>query len=113
MAEPAKAKKALGDDYPITISDLKPDVTSCTCDLGDTITFTAKGQSCIVYFEGLPLGIPLNISNTVGEVVYANIADHIVHWGVEVWTPGKSRKNLGGGSTPYRIHIGSTDGGNT
>jgi hypothetical protein len=112
MAEAAKAKRVLGDNYPIAINNLVPDVRSCECGPGDSITFTATGQSCIVVFEGLPLGIPLDTSNTSGVIVFADSPDHIVHWGVEAWTPG-AKLGVGSGTTPYRIQIGSTDGGNS
>lgn len=112
MAEPGKARTTAGDNYPIVINNLTPSPTDCECDEGDTITFTATGQSCVVSIKGCSLGIVLETSNTAGITVSADAADD-VHWGVGAWTPGAAKGPLGGGSTPYRIQITSTDGGNT
>jgi hypothetical protein len=111
MAEPAKARTAVGDNYPITINNLRPSETDCECDTGDTITFTATGQSCVVSIKGCALGIILETSNTAGVTVSADAVDD-VHWGVDAWNPAASQGPVGSGTTPYRIQITSTDGGN-
>ncbi|HXO00179.1 MAG TPA: hypothetical protein VN881_13975 [Candidatus Acidoferrales bacterium] len=110
MAEPAKARTSVGDNYPITINNLTPSETNCECDEGDTITFTATGQSCLLSFKGCALGIILETSNAAGITVSAD-AEDLVHWGVEAWTLGAGQRPVGGGSTPYTIHINTGDDG--
>ena len=112
MAEPGKARASVGDNYPIAINDLKPTVTDCECGIGDTITFTATVQSCIVSFKGCALGIILETSNTAGITVSADSED-TVHWGVNALSSGAAQGPVGGGTTPYTIKIGGGDGGNT
>jgi len=112
MAEPAKARASVGDDYPITINNLRPSETDCECDRGDTITFTATVQSCVVSVKGCALGIIVETSNTAGITVSAD-AIETVHWGVEAWSAGAAQGPVGGGTTPYTIKIGGGDGGNT
>jgi hypothetical protein len=112
MAEPGKARTSAGDNYPIAINNLRPSVTACECGEGDTITFTATGQSCIVSFKGCALGIILETSNTAGITVSAD-AEDTVHWGVEASTLGAAQGPVGGGTTPYTIKIGGGLGGNT
>jgi hypothetical protein len=104
MAEPAKARASAGDNYPIVINNLRPSESNCECDEGDTITFTATGQSCLVSIKGCALGIILETSNAAGITVSA-AAEDLVHWGVEAWASGAVPGPVGGGSTPYTIHI--------
>jgi hypothetical protein len=111
MAEPGKARASAGDNYPIVINNLTPDEKDCECDTGDSITFTATGQSCVVSIKGCALGIIVETSNTVGVQVSAD-AEDTVRWGVDAWTPGAAEGPVGGGSTPYTIKIGSGGDGN-
>jgi hypothetical protein len=111
MAEPARARTA-GDNYPIVINNLTPDEPDCECGEGDTITFTATGQSCIVSIKGCALGIVLETSNAAGITVSAD-AEDTVHWGVGALTSGAALGPVGGGTTPYTIKIGGGDGANT
>jgi hypothetical protein len=112
MAEPAKARICSGENYPIVINNLTPDEKDCECDTGDSITFTATGQSCVVSIKGCALGIIVETSNTVGVQVSAD-AEDTVHWGVEALSLGAAQGPVGGGSTPYTIKIGGGDDGNT
>jgi hypothetical protein len=112
MAEPGKARASAGDNYPIVINNLVPDERSCECGEGDTITFTATGQSCVVSIKGCSLGIIVETANTVGITVSAD-AEDLVHWGAAPWTLGAAQGLVGGGSTPYTIHISGGDGANT